>query len=157
MQCDISPSEIEDILPAAPLQAEFMESSARKAGAWMAQTRYTFPNDVSIEMIKAVWTNVHENYRTLRTRLVQPSLGVYQVVTRSPPRWLEFGDGSAFMKADREMTMKYGDTLTRYAIGPAAPGGGGRRMIFTMHHSIYDGFTLDKLLHALGQVMDERQ
>ncbi|KAK8131207.1 hypothetical protein PG984_007645 [Apiospora sp. TS-2023a] len=156
-QCDISPSEIEDILPATPLQAEFMESSVRKTGAWMAQTQYTFPTDVSIEMIKAVWTKVHEHYRTLRTRLVQSSLGVYQVVTRSPPRWLEFGDSSAFMKADREMTMKYGDALTRYAIGPAAPSVGGRRMIFTMHHSIYDGFTLDKLLHALGQAMDSRQ
>ncbi|KAK7992453.1 hypothetical protein PG988_001247 [Apiospora saccharicola] len=156
-QCDISPSEIEDILPATPLQAEFMESSVRKMGAWMAQTQYAFPNDVSAETIKAIWAKVHEHYRTLRTRLVQSSLGVYQVVTRSPPRWLDFGDSSAFMKADRAMTMKYGDALTRYAIGPAEPSGGGRRMIFTMHHSIYDGFTLDKLLHALGQAMDGRQ
>lgn len=60
-QCDISPSEIEVILPVTPLQAEFVESSVRKAGAYMAQTQYTFPNDVSIGMTKAIWTKVHEH------------------------------------------------------------------------------------------------
>ncbi|KAK8070070.1 hypothetical protein PG994_006686 [Apiospora phragmitis] len=157
MQCNISSSEIEDILPATPLQAEFMASSISKTGAWMAQTQYTFPEDMSVESIKSIWTNIHEHYRTLRTRLVQTSLGVYQVVTRSPPLWREFGNSSAFMEADREITMKYGDALTRYAIGPATSTDGGRRMVFTMHHSIYDGFTLDKLLHGLDQAMHGHQ
>ncbi|KAK7943394.1 uncharacterized protein PG986_012507 [Apiospora aurea] len=156
-QCDVSPSEIEDILPATPLQAGFMASSVRKKGAWMTQTQYTFPRDVSVEMIRAIWTKLHEHYRTLRTRLVQTSSGVYQVVTRSPPLWLVFDDHSVYMNADREMTMKYGDALTRYAIGSPAATGGRRRSIFTMHHSIYDGFTLDKLHHALNQAMSGHQ
>ncbi|KAK8044332.1 acetyl-CoA synthetase-like protein [Apiospora rasikravindrae] len=157
MQCDINPSEIEDILPATSLQAEFMASSAGKKGAWMAQTQYTFPRNISVEMIRAIWNKLHEHYRTLRTRLVQTPSGVYQVVTRSPPLWFVFDDPSIYMNTDREMTMKYGDALTRYAIGPLAATDGERRTIFTMHHSIYDGFTLDKLLHALSQAMQGRQ
>lgn len=51
LQCDVDPASIEDILSATPLQAEFMASTQKKAGAWMAQTRYSIPDNVWIDQI----------------------------------------------------------------------------------------------------------
>ena len=57
--------------------------------------------------------------------------------------------------------MRYGDALVRYDLVRPRPNGSGDSgcwtFVWTLHHSIYDGWTLDILLGSLSQLYNQQK
>ncbi|KAL9113976.1 MAG: hypothetical protein Q9227_002111 [Pyrenula ochraceoflavens] len=156
-RCDVSISEIEDILPTTPLQSEFIASSQKKTGAWMAQIRYRIAENVSVEEFQSAWNHLSDAYRILRTQIIySKSHGTFQVILKPHAlTWHKAENIKEYLDRDRSTPMRYGDPLTRYAlISPAAHAPSERPvMILSIHHSLYDAFTLEKLHTALNDTL----
>ncbi|KAI1130283.1 hypothetical protein F5Y10DRAFT_289738 [Nemania abortiva] len=150
-QCVVNLTDVEEVLPATPLQAEFMASSQRKPGAWMAQTRYTALEGISTEQFRGMWEQLYRSFKILRSRIIRTNTNeTFQVVIKAPMKWAASDNISEFLRADRNTAMAYGDSLTRYTMNTTSPRA---QVIVTIHHAMYDGFTLDKLLQSLNGLM----
>ncbi|KAI3393647.1 hypothetical protein diail_3827, partial [Diaporthe ilicicola] len=169
-QCrDLSASNVQDILLATPLQAEFMASGIRRPGTFMAQTWLDIPSQVPIDRFRQVWKQLSDKFPTLRCRMVHIGATANAVagedflVLVGPERpldWVHVKDGmqlDAYLAQDRATPMAYGDALARYAIldrSVSGRQGENNTMVLTMHQCIYDGFTVKRLHHAMNEPLN---
>ncbi|KAL1853161.1 NRPS protein [Diaporthe australafricana] len=169
-QCrDLEVSDVNDILPATPLQADFMASGIKRPGTFVAQTWLEIPSQVPIDRFREIWKQLNENFPTLRCRMVHiesedncMAAEDYLVLVnpRRPLDWVHVDDGlqlDTYLAQDRASPMGYGDALVRYAIlGSSNPGERGQRstMVLTMHQCIYDGFTVKRLHQAMNELLN---
>lgn len=147
LQCKISMDRIEDIYPGSALQAGLAAMTAERPGAYIAHHRLRLAPDVDLQRLKDAWYAVAANNPILRTRLIETlELGCLQVVIRDERlRWVnhESNDPQPF----REMV--FGHPLVQIAILPPEASGLHKTetdLILTMHHAIYDAWSLPRLL-----------
>ncbi|KAE8855451.1 hypothetical protein PTNB73_10108 [Pyrenophora teres f. teres] len=110
-------------------------------------------DDVDEDAFRAAWELVVQLTAVLRTRIVQHSeLGLLQVVVEEKMQWTEAEDLEEYLNGDREeKSIGLGDPLTRYALIKEACSEK-RWFAWTIHHAIYDGWSLPLILHAVKQV-----
>ncbi|KAJ4412101.1 Non-ribosomal peptide synthetase [Gnomoniopsis sp. IMI 355080] len=150
-------SEVQDVLPATPLQSEFMAESLLYPGSFKAQTWFAIPTEVSFESFRTLWQHLIDKFANLRCRIVHTTkYGDMQVVlnTGRSCSWIEADKFSMeeYWLKDRANPMGYGDPLVRYAtIGGAE--GSNRVVLLTMHQCIFDGFTVKRIEYALGDLV----
>lgn len=171
-QCrGLNESDVEDILPATPLQSDFLAAGIRRPGTFVAQTWLSIPSQISVDNFQRVWKQLSENFSTLRCRMVRngaTDLGISNanlLVLVSPQRpldWVRVAAGTKldeYLAQDRATPMGYGDALVRYAILDSsinAEEGKKITMVLTMHQCIYDGFTIKRLHHAMNELLNRK-
>ncbi|KAG9375633.1 hypothetical protein A1F94_013771 [Pyrenophora tritici-repentis] len=110
--------------------------------------------------LRAAWEQVVKQSMMLRTRIVQHSrLGLLQVVVAGDIQWMEADHLGTYLAEDKAASMQPGDCLARYAL--SRRDGGRRWFVWTMHHALYDGWSLPRILGAVekaynGGVLEER-
>ncbi|CAN9330998.1 unnamed protein product [Alternaria alternata] len=150
--CSVDAGIIEDLYPCSPLQEGLMSLTAKRAGDYIMQSVLELRADVDEHAFRAAWEHVVRSTAILRTRIVQHSeLGLLQVVVAEDVQWTEAEALEEYLKKDRATSMGLGDPLTRCAL-VKGPCGGKRWFAWTMHHAIYDGWSLPRILHAVKQV-----
>ncbi|KAE8823751.1 hypothetical protein PTNB85_09876 [Pyrenophora teres f. teres] len=108
--------------------------------------------DVDEDALRAAWEDVVQSTAALRTRIVQHNeLGLLQVVVKKNIQWTESEALEEYLKEDKAVSMGLGDPLARYALIKEA-WGGKRWFVWTIHHALYDGWSLPRVLHAVKQV-----
>ncbi|KAE8822122.1 hypothetical protein PTNB85_10511 [Pyrenophora teres f. teres] len=108
--------------------------------------------DVDEDTFRAAWQHVAWSTAALRTRIVQHSeLDLLQVVVAEDIQWIEVKDLEEYLREDKTVSMGLGDPLVRYAL-VKEPCGGNRWFVWTIHHALYDGWSLPRILHAVQQV-----
>lgn len=163
-QCrDLDMSEMEDVLPTTPLQAEFMAGGLAYPGCFIAQTWFTIPAGVSLDRFQAIWKQLIDGFATMRCRIVQTTkYGAFQVVlnAKRPSTWIKLADGipmSEYLTRDRATPMGYGEALVRYAFFGSGEGVDHHKtVVLTMHQAIYDGFTVKRIERALNDLLNGR-
>ncbi|KAI0568580.1 HC-toxin synthetase, partial [Pyrenophora tritici-repentis] len=111
--------------------------------------------------LRAAWEQVVKQSMMLRTRIVQHSrLGLLQVVVAGDIQWMEADHLGTYLAEDKAASMQPGDCLARYAFVKERDGGR-RWFVWTMHHALYDGWSLPRILGAVekaynGGVLEER-
>lgn len=171
-QCrGLDESDVQDVLPATPLQSDFMASGIKRPGTFVAQTWLEIPPHVSVAHFQRVWKQLNDIFSTLRCLMVH--LGATSKATantdflvlvnpRRPLDWTNVGDGTQlkeYLAQDRAAPMGYGDSLVRYAIlDGSVHGEQGRSstMVLTMHQCIYDGYTVKRLHHAMNELLNQQ-
>ncbi|KAK7710079.1 NRPS [Diaporthe eres] len=168
-QCGLNEVDVQDILPATPLQSEFMNSGIRKPGTFVAQTWLAVPSNITIDRFQKVWKQLNNDFPTLRCRMVH--IGDAKKTTcnedflvllnsQRPLDWVKVAGGTqldTYLAQDRATPMGYGDALVRYAIldnTMDAEHGKTRTMVLTMHQCIYDGFTVKRLHQAMNELLN---
>lgn len=166
-QChDIEMSEVLDVLPATPLQAEFMAEGLAYPGSFKAQTWFTVPAKVPLERFQAVWKQLMDSFATMRCRVIHTTkYGDFLVLldTKRLLDWIKIetsGNTSSnedlikqYWERDRSTPMGYGEALVRFAIiGDAEDRD--RTVLLTMHQCIYDGFTIKRIEHAMNDLLN---
>lgn len=163
--------DVEDVLPATPLQSDFMTSGLRRPGTFMAQTWIAIPSHLTIDIFQKVWKQLSDNFPTLRCRMA--NIGrtrnctagkdfLVLVHRQRPLDWAQVEPGmelDRYLAQDRATPMGYGDSLVRYAIldtSSKGEEGQSSTMVLTMHQSIYDGFTVKRLHHALNDLLSHQ-
>ncbi|CAA9959381.1 Nonribosomal peptide synthetase 3 [Pyrenophora teres f. maculata] len=150
--CSVDVSLIKDVYPCSPLQEGLMSLTAKRAGDYIMQSVLELRADVDEDTFRAAWQHVAWSTAALRTRMVQHSeLDLLQVVVAEDIQWIEVKDLEEYLREDKTVSMGLGDPLVRYAL-VKEPCGGNRWFVWTIHHALYDGWSLPRILHAVQQV-----
>ncbi|UKZ78669.1 NRPS [Trichoderma virens FT-333] len=141
---------IEDMYPCTALQEGLMALSARNLGDYVLQQILDL-SDVDMDAFKDAWEQTVQSNPILRTRIVQHSkLGLLQVVVKESIRWVQASNVDKYLQDDLSLPMGLGQPLVRYAFindGSSSQG----QFVFTIHHSLYDGWSLPRVLASVNQ------
>lgn len=149
--------KILDAYSCTPLQAGLISLTLRTSGDYITQNVLELAFDISVKAFRAAWEYVVRATPTLRTRVIQHSdLGLVQVVLDEDIQWISATSGlKEYLQTDREQSMKLEDSLTRFALvsdGTESP----RWFVFTIHHALYDGFSMPRILEAVYQAYQHK-
>jgi len=151
--CRVAQASIEDIYSCSPLQEALIALSTKQHGAYVAHYNFKLPENIDLKRFKKAWSHVVKRQPILRTRIAQTkNLAAVQVVLREPILWKEFASIS--------------DANTQTAILPEFPGGSlicftiagnadiGYHFIWTIHHALYDGWSLGSVFKEVEAVYE---
>ena len=146
--CHVKESQVVDVLPCTPLQEGLLALTARRPGDYVARNVFEIGEGIDTQKLRRAWDQVVAMNPILRTRIVSlPQHGIVQVVLEEGVQWTTSFEPDHF---DQEQTssgqlMSLGMPLTRFAL---LAGGAGKncRLIWEIHHALYDGWSLPLLL-----------
>ncbi|KAH8886122.1 amino acid adenylation domain-containing protein [Thozetella sp. PMI_491] len=155
-QCGIEPEEIEDLYPCTHMQEGLMAVNLTRPGSYTGRWIHPLPRDVDLARFKEVWEKIHTSSPILRTRFATTAAaGSLQAVTSERVEWLTHHDLEAYLEADDANPMFPGDALNRFAL-VLAPGGE-KTFVWTIHHMLYDGWSLSLLCNRLNDMFHGRE
>ena len=138
----IPTDSIQDIYPTTSLQEGLLALSMTRPGTYISQHVYEIAPHTDLSRFQAAWYTVVQKQPVFRTRLAQTSHGTLQVVVADRTNWLRFQDLLAYLEADKTNEMAPGQPLVRLGLSDTSPGVPSH-FVLTLHHSIYDGWSLD--------------
>lgn len=147
--CDLASDEIEDAYPCTPLQQGMMALSITSATAkYVTRSVFRLASQVDLDRLQRAWNTVIRLNPVLRTRIVQPagSDEAIQVVVRGDPSWVLAHNLEDYVERDTNTRIEFGKPLLRLAIVAT---GSFRYLIFTIHHALYDGWTLSRIVEEV--------
>ena len=150
-QCNVHPSQVEDLYPCTHLQHGLMvlsmASTASKA-AYVAQFVFRLNEHVDTRRMKKAWATVIQRNAILRTRIVNRDARTFQVVLKAGSLdWVDFTDLPQYLGNESQRSMQYGQVLSHLAMSETY-------MVWTAHHSVYDGFSVELLLTDIATVYE---
>ena len=148
LKCHSSLELVEDIYPCSPLQVGLMALSIKQPGLYIAQDVVRLSEATDLVRFQASWNAVVASHPVLRTRIVQTNLGMFQAVLREQPQWQFSDDLQQYLEEQRNTSIELGAPLLHFAI---INGSKSRQFIWTIHHSIYDGWSLSLILDQVQQ------
>ncbi|EXK27244.1 hypothetical protein FOMG_16308 [Fusarium oxysporum f. sp. melonis 26406] len=142
----IEVGDVQDIYPCSALQEGLMALSTKEPGAYVAQLIYRLPADIDTIRFQKAWNIAVEAEPTLRTRIVHTEdAGFVQVVVAEEIlQWSAFASLSDADTIRRQLPLHNGARLTNY--GLVDDGSTSKCFVWTIHHSIYDGWCLPLIL-----------
>lgn len=162
-QCELPLSAIEDIYPCTTLQEGLMALTVRDPQAYVARFVYNLPEWMNLEAFKAAWASVMENNVILRTRITQTESGaMFQVVIKDDIiEWASFNSIDRYLAKDSIRSMRLGGALARFAISGLPTGCSQHCFVLTLHHALYDGWSLPLILQQVeaaynGETLEKR-
>ncbi|KAK4169038.1 hypothetical protein QBC43DRAFT_356593 [Cladorrhinum sp. PSN259] len=162
-QCGVPAEMIEEVYPCSPLQEGLMamtEQRLRQDGggqnAYVNRYVYRVPLNINRAGFQKAWAMLAKKAPILRTRIVIAGIpnhgsSLLQVVIREELSWLTGHDLDDYISEDREKKMGYGTPLLRLAMVQDSEGSD-EYFIFTAHHSIYDGWSIAKMLGTITEL-----
>lgn len=151
-QCSISRDAIEDLYPATPLQEGVFLMSTTHSGAYVAPTAFRLPAGFDVPRFQMVWQVLVNTHPILRTRLVTVDATSYQTVltpTASCLQWEKATSTNEYLARIQSLSVTAGAPLTRYAMIPEKDS---NTFIWTAHHALFDGWTVELLFDQLAQL-----
>ncbi|KAK1590723.1 uncharacterized protein LY79DRAFT_632018 [Colletotrichum navitas] len=141
---------MEDAYPCTDTQESFMEDSIQVPGAHVVQWIFTLDEKINLTRLHHAIDRCVLAFPILRTRIVRESTQLYQVVFSDKLIWQEFSETSldSVLKSDKLIPTGLGDALTRVSIVHKT-GDSGIHLIWTLHHALYDAWTLRLLLDSV--------
>ena len=154
--CNVLHEDIEDIYPCTALQEGLLALSAQRPGAYIAQQVIKLPSNVNFRRFQAAWQSVAESTPIIRTRIVQTeSRGCFQVVLKHQLNWEMSNAVKDYLKTDKDRAMGFGTPLCRYAHATDVQNGP-QYFIWTVHHALYDGWSLPLILEKVEAVYNDQ-
>ena len=154
LQGKISPGQIKDVFPCTPLQEGLLTLTTKQPGDYVATKQFNLATTVDLELLEDAWVRAVSAIETLRTRIVSISgHGLVQVVLDLPEESVR---NDVHAKCNVE-EMGLGTALCHAEINPPSIDGW-QPASFTLmiHHSLYDGWSLPMLIHAIEEAYEGR-
>ncbi|KAJ6446710.1 AMP-binding domain-containing protein [Purpureocillium lavendulum] len=149
--CHVKQDLIEDLLPCTPLQQGLLALSSKRPGDYVAKNEFELGKDVDPVRLYRTWERVVALNPILRTRFVSlPQQGIVQVVLDEGLSWSTVTNPSKAAETEPD-AMILGSPLTRF-IHYEDPAGGPGRLVWEIHHSLYDGQSLPMLLNQVESI-----
>ncbi|KAK6087840.1 non-ribosomal peptide synthetase protein [Seiridium cupressi] len=155
--CRVQVADIEDIYPCTPLQQGMLAMTAvsqsrspggqdsPNLGNYVSRTAFRLPGQIDVEKFQKVWGSTVERASILRTRIVDlPGEGLVQVVLKHQMPLLLHARIEDFV--EREESMGLGSPLCRAGLIESNP----CHFVLEMHHAIFDGWSMELILDAMG-------
>ncbi|KAM4063969.1 AMP-binding enzyme [Hirsutella rhossiliensis] len=149
--CGIQASHIQDAYPCTPLQEGLLSLTARREGDYVRQAVLELSHDTEPAALRAAWEEAIRSMTLLRTRIVPYNeTGFLQLVTDEQIHWIEATGLDQYLDADRKQPMGPGQPLARYAT-VSDDTGTPRWFVWTVHHALYDGWSMNLIKHAVDR------
>ncbi|PNP46000.1 hypothetical protein THARTR1_10818 [Trichoderma harzianum] len=140
-----------DVYPSTPLQEGLLSLSSKQPGDYIWQMTLELSESISAETFRSAWERVFKESEILRTRIVQyGTLGSLQVILDETIEWIETSGLEEYQKLDRRQIMEPGQRLVRFAL-IKDHSGVVKWFTWTIHHALYDGWSMDLVLKAVAQ------
>ncbi|KAI5457580.1 hypothetical protein BGZ63DRAFT_427622 [Mariannaea sp. PMI_226] len=150
-QFQLDLATIEDVYPCTALQEGLLSLSAAHPGDYVKTSIMELSPDIEVGSFCNAWQEVVQATAIMRTRIVHhKDIGLMQVVLNEDIRWIEATELETYLEADRKQSMGMGQPLTRYALVNDL--GKSRWFVWTVHHALYDGWSMPLILQAVRQV-----
>ncbi|KAK8914997.1 Nonribosomal peptide synthetase dtxS1 [Metarhizium anisopliae] len=148
--CGVDASHVEDVFPCTPLQEGLLALTTKRPGDYIFRSIHQLQRTVDVQRFREAWQHLVSITPMLRTRIVDlSSQGLVQVVIAEQPiYWLgeNYTSLGAYQRADEQLTIGLGTPLVRVAIIKEQDK---HFFVWTMHHALYDGWTVPLLLENL--------
>ncbi|KAM4054540.1 AMP-binding enzyme [Hirsutella rhossiliensis] len=145
----LDPAKILDAYPCTPLQEGLVSLGSKHSGNYVMQDILELSPNVAVKDLCTAWEQVARAMPILRTRIVQHNdLGLVQVVLDEEIRCIDATGLDSYLEADRKHSMDLGESLTRYSLVKDDVGSP-KWFVWTMHHAIYDGWSVRLILAAV--------
>ncbi|KAI0133898.1 hypothetical protein BJ170DRAFT_574622, partial [Xylariales sp. AK1849] len=146
---------VEALLPCSPLQEGILLSQLKSSGRSGGLDQHVFEvrEHISPTQLHEAWNLVAANCPALRTRIVElGQYGVCQVTLKTVPDWTEEDSLSEYLHWDKDVSIRFGRPLCRF--GEVREPSGMRYFVLSVHHTIYDPWTLSLALDAFRNACD---
>ncbi|CRG90801.1 Nonribosomal peptide synthetase 8 [Talaromyces islandicus] len=151
-RCGINSNDIEDIYPCTPLQEGLMAITIRRPTAYVSRRVFELTDSIDIDRFCAAWQTMTDISPILRTRIL---LGVdsqsLQVVVKGPIQWTRGPNLEDYITQDQTSGISLGNPLVRYGLIDDIFSGK-RYFIWTAHHSVYDGWSMQLLYQQVAAI-----
>ncbi|KAF2168969.1 hypothetical protein M409DRAFT_20982 [Zasmidium cellare ATCC 36951] len=148
--CLLSERDIEDIYPCTSMQEALFTSSSRAASAYSRQSLYNMNDSLDLQRFKMAWELTLAKNSILRTRIVQTSAGPVQAVTTTAISWRRYRNRGECLRTERLLTIEPAASLIRFALI------GDREFVLTIHHAIFDGWSLGLIWQNVIEAYDSQ-
>ncbi|GFF55149.1 nonribosomal peptide synthetase 8 [Aspergillus udagawae] len=133
--CDVRPDQIEDIFPCTALQEGLLALTSRDTNLYTCREVFKLHDHIDIPRMRQAWDIVADSMPILRTRVIDlPPHGLHQVIVNEPIPW---------DTQDTPQPFKLGSRLAHWAL---IRKGQSMQLVWTIHHSLYDGWSLPRVL-----------
>ena len=147
--CNVATSQIQDAFPCTPLQEGLLALTARRAGDYITEHVLELRETLDVARFQEAWGKVFAKTPILRTRIVDlPEQGLVQVVLDEQIEWLS-RDTIDNETTDKEQELGLGTTLVHFEIVNEPEGR--CFFIWSMHHALFDGWSIPIILEHLNQ------
>ncbi|CAH0058426.1 unnamed protein product [Clonostachys solani] len=153
--CDLSGSQlIENAMPATSTQEHIMTLSNENPEPFISRRIYKLSVDVNIKRFRNAWVKTVGSCPILRTRIVEVSGTIMQVVVAFDVAWevtknMELED---YISQADDMEMSCGSRLNRWAL--IQQPSGESLFVLTSHQAIHDEWTIRLILRTLSHHYD---
>lgn len=152
-QCGIPSEDIEDIYPCTPLQKAMMALTTANPGTYISHSIFDLPADLDLARFKKSWEEVVKHNPILRTRIIQVDSEQFQFVVREDIVW---GKPGSIQDDGMQGPFGLGEPMIRLTMDEKK-----RIFYMSLHHSIYDGWSLPLILKQVsnayfGQTLNHR-
>ena len=129
-----------------------MALSIKRAGAYIGRIVIELPQGTDLDRFQEAWDAVAASIAVLRTRIIQTAAyGFLQLTVDEPIQWARGDRLDGYLEKDAHAAIGLGARLTRYAI-IADRAGNKQHFVWTAHHAIYDGWSVQLILDKVDQV-----
>ena len=143
----IDAADVEDIYPCLGTQEYLMRQSLANPGANVMYMVYHLDENLNLGRFKLAWECTVKCTDILRTRLVEIEYGkLFQVLLRGSVTWQGGNSAQEYLDQDQMKHAGLGQPLARYAIIPSQDA---VDFVWTIHHSLYDGWSLPLILRRV--------
>lgn len=153
--CLVQPEDIQDIYPCSPLQQGLLALTYKRHGDYVLHQTMELEEGVNLDQLRDVWDRTVYLSPILRTRIVQLTSGLFQVVLNNSAEWSIAEGLEAYLEEDRKRPMGLGEPLTRFAI-IRKPEAGARWFVWTIHHALYDEVSMKLINDIVHQLQHKR-
>jgi amino acid adenylation domain-containing protein/non-ribosomal peptide synthase protein (TIGR01720 family) len=155
----IAATQIQDAFPCTPLQEGLLALTARTSDAYVARHVFELQPTVDKDHFRVAWEQVVASTPILRTRIVDlPGEGLVQTTVHEGITWRSAAGLIDYIEADQKEEMGLGSPLVRFGlVEDARTDSSGERyagssyFVWTIHHALYDGWSMPRMLERLDQ------
>ncbi|KFZ21493.1 hypothetical protein V502_02926 [Pseudogymnoascus sp. VKM F-4520 (FW-2644)] len=141
--------DIEDIYPCTPAQEHLMSVTAYRTHAFTLQLGMRINHSLDVDQVQLAVAQVVSALPLLRTRLVKLPMGpTLQVVMKESIEWQYGTSLTEYLAKDSERNIDFGSPLARFGLVHDL---NEEWLILTLHHALWDRWSLPLILKMLGQ------
>lgn len=154
LKCGLQdPAVVEDIYPCTPLQEGMLVATAAEPGAFTSMRLYRLPPQIELNRMQSAWAEMVLQNPILRTRFVDlKNHGLCHIVTDEDAYYESYSGFQEFLENALANKLRLGSRMARWATINCS---GEIYVVLTLHHAIYDGWTLSLFDQQLKECYDE--
>ncbi|KAH8659930.1 hypothetical protein BX600DRAFT_414908 [Xylariales sp. PMI_506] len=153
--CRVDLASIEDIVPTTTFQMHMIGATLRNPKAYVDQHCFQLPKDLDLDRFRRAINSTVQMAELLRARFIgTQDRRLFQVIMRHQDVDIPVvPDIQDYLQQDQQIPMILGQPLSRFAI-VRREADTSTSLVWTIHHAIYDGYSMTLLMDAVKQHYD---